>query len=167
MSLKRLIWLCFRNMLSRREDPNLARLVSEQVMASLPNIVSQVAAGLNANQNNNQGTRERDCTYKSFRSCNPKEFHGTEGAVGLLTWIEGMESVLHISKCPERNKVEYAVCLLQGRALTWWNTQVQTRGRDATGQISWEDFKKMLKEEFCPRSEIQKLEAECSSRFKF
>ncbi|KAJ9556370.1 hypothetical protein OSB04_010984 [Centaurea solstitialis] len=144
----------------RRQDPELARLVSEQVMASLPNIVSQVAAGFNTNQNNNQGTREQDCTYKSFRSCNPKEFHGTEGAVGLLTWIEGMESVLHISKCLERNKVEYAACLLQGRALTWWNTQVQTRGRDATGQITWEDFKKMPKEEFCPRSELQKLEAE-------
>ncbi|KAJ9544144.1 hypothetical protein OSB04_023851 [Centaurea solstitialis] len=144
----------------RRENPDLSRLVSEQVMASLPGIVSQVAAGLNTNQNNNQGSRERDCTYKSFRSCNPKEFHGTEGAVGLLTWIESMESVLHISKCLERNKVEYAACLLQGRALTWWNTQVQVRGRDATGQITWEDFKKMLKEEFCPRSELQKLEAE-------
>ncbi|KAJ9552775.1 hypothetical protein OSB04_016820 [Centaurea solstitialis] len=143
----------------RREDPELARLVSEQVLASLPNIVRQVAAGLNTNQGAD-ATRNRECNYKSFRSCNPKEFHGTEGAVGLLTWIEGMESVLHISKCTERNKVEYAACLLQGRALTWWNTQVQTRGREATGQISWEDFKKMLKEEFCPRSEIQKLEAE-------
>ncbi|KAJ9561636.1 LOW QUALITY PROTEIN: hypothetical protein OSB04_006796 [Centaurea solstitialis] len=144
----------------RRQDPELARLVSEQVMALLPNIVSQVVAGFNANQNNNQGARERDWTYKTFRSCNPKEFHGTEGAVGLLAWIESMESVLHISKCLERNKVEYAACLLQGRALTWWNTQVQVRGPDAIGQITWEDFKKMLKEEFCPRSEIQKLEAE-------
>ncbi|KAJ9538993.1 hypothetical protein OSB04_031726 [Centaurea solstitialis] len=144
----------------RREDPELARLVSEQVIASLPNIVSQVAAGFNANQNQNHERRERECTYKSFRSCNPKEFHGTEGAVGLLTWIEGMESVLHISKCTEGNKVQYAACLLQGRALTWWNTQIQTRGREATNQISWEDFKKMLKDEFCPRSEMQKLEAE-------
>ncbi|KAJ9557045.1 hypothetical protein OSB04_011659 [Centaurea solstitialis] len=148
------------NMPPRREDPELARLVSEQVLASLPNIVSQVAAGFNVNQNHNQEHRERECTYKSFRSCNPKEFHGTEGAVGLLTWLEGMESVLHISKCTEGNKVEYAACLLQGRALTWWNTQVQTRGREATSQISWEDFKKMLKDEFCPQSEIQKLEAE-------
>jgi hypothetical protein len=112
----------------RREDPEIARLVSEQVLAALPNIVSQVAAGLNANQENNPGAgtnRNKECTYKSFRTCNPKEFHGTEGAVGLLTWIEGMESVLHISKCTEGNKVEYAACLLQGRALTWWNTQVQ------------------------------------------
>ncbi|KAJ9544980.1 hypothetical protein OSB04_024687 [Centaurea solstitialis] len=35
---------------SRRENPELARLVSKQVLASLPNIVSQVAVGLNANQ---------------------------------------------------------------------------------------------------------------------
>ncbi|KAJ9544966.1 hypothetical protein OSB04_024673 [Centaurea solstitialis] len=161
-SLHILYWLLLENLLimpPRREDPELARLVSEQVLASLPNIVSQVATGLNTNQGADTA-RNRECTYKSFRSCNPKEFHGKEGAVGLLTWIEGMESVLHISKCSERNKVEYAACLLQGRALTCWNTQVQTRGREATGQISWEDFKTMLKEEFCPRSEIQKLEVE-------
>ncbi|KAJ9536239.1 hypothetical protein OSB04_un000588 [Centaurea solstitialis] len=68
--------------------------------------------------------------------------------LGYLKWIESMESVLHISKCLERNKVEYAACLLQGGALTWWNTPVKSPGRDATGQITWEDFKKMLKEEF-------------------
>ena len=72
----------------RREDPELAQLVSEQVIASLPNVVSQLAASLNANRENNPRAgvdRNRECTYKSFRSCNPKEFHGTEGAVGLLT----------------------------------------------------------------------------------
>ncbi|KAJ9566947.1 hypothetical protein OSB04_002913 [Centaurea solstitialis] len=147
----------------RREDSEIARLVTEQLVAVLPEIVSQVAAGLNANQGNNPGAGaigNRECTYKAFRSCNPKEFHGTEGAVGLLTWIEGMESVLHISKCTEGNKVEFAACLLQGRALTWWNTQVQTRGREATNRLTWEEFKKLLKEEYSPRSEIQKLEAE-------
>ena len=71
-----------------------------------------------------------------------------------------MESVLHITKCAEANKVEFAACLLQKRALAWWNTQVQTRGRETTNRLTWEEFKKMLKEEYCPRSEIQKLEAE-------
>ena len=76
--------------------------MSEQVLVKLPNIASQVAAGLNGNLENNPGAganRDRECTYKLFRTYNPKEFHGTEGAVGLLTWIEGMLSVLHISKC--------------------------------------------------------------------
>ncbi|XP_024984013.1 uncharacterized protein LOC112519928 [Cynara cardunculus var. scolymus] len=145
---------------SRRDDSEVARLVSEQLMAALPNIVSQVAAGLNNNQNNNQGSGNRECTYKPFRSCNLKEFHGTEGAVGLLTWLESMKSVLHISECTEGKKVEFAACLLQGRASTWWNTQVQTRGREAANGLTWEDFKRMMKEEYCPRSEIPKLEAE-------
>nr|GEX22124.1 reverse transcriptase domain-containing protein [Tanacetum cinerariifolium] len=39
------------------------------------------------------------------------------------------------------DKVEYATCLLQGRALTWWNTQVQTHGRDAANGLTWETFK--------------------------
>ncbi|XP_024964681.1 uncharacterized protein LOC112504958, partial [Cynara cardunculus var. scolymus] len=129
-------------------------------MAAFPNIVSQVAAGLNNNKNNNQGSGNRECTYKSFMSCNRKEFHGTEGAVGLLTWLESMESMLHISKCTEGKKVEFAACLLQGRALTWWNTQVQTRGQEVANGLTWEDFKRMMKEEYCPRSEIQKLETE-------
>ncbi|GJZ34312.1 hypothetical protein Tco_0580129 [Tanacetum coccineum] len=51
--------------------------------------------------------------------------------VGLMSWIEGMESKLHISKCDGNSKVEYTACLLEGRALTWWNTQLQTRGREA------------------------------------
>ncbi|XP_024958903.1 uncharacterized protein LOC112499862 [Cynara cardunculus var. scolymus] len=145
----------------RRENPEVAQLVSKQLLAAVPNIVSQVAADLNANQPTNSRPRTpRERTYKSFRSCNPKEFHETEGAVGLLTWIEGMESFLHISRCTKANKVEYAACLLQGRALTWWNTLVQTRGREAANQLSWEEFKKLLKDEYCPRSELQKLEME-------
>ena len=71
-----------------------------------------------------------------------------------------MESVVHNSKCTEVNKVKFPACLLQGRALTWWNTQVQTRGRETANRLTWEEFKRMLKEEYCPRSEIQKLEAE-------
>ena len=113
--------------------------MSEQVLATLPNIVSQVVAGLNANRKNNPGAgmnRGRECTYKLFRTCNPKEFHGTEGVVGLLSWIEGMKYVLHISNCTEGNKVEFVACLLQRRALIWWNTQVQTRGQDGTNKIT-------------------------------
>ncbi|GJV34226.1 hypothetical protein Tco_1394626 [Tanacetum coccineum] len=58
--------------------------------------------------NNNQG-----CSYKTFMSCNPKEFYDNEGTVGLLSWIEGMESKLHISKCSNDSKVEYIACLVQ------------------------------------------------------
>ncbi|KAL7616656.1 hypothetical protein Lser_V15G04581 [Lactuca serriola] len=147
----------------QNETPDVAQVVAQQLSEAIPNIVTQVTAGLNANQGSsggNRGNNERECNYKSFMACKPKEFHGKEGAVGLLKWIDSMESVLHISKCLERNKVEYASCLLQDRALTWWNTLVQTRGRAAAYQLTWEDLKKLLIEEYCPKDEIQKLESE-------
>ncbi|GJY97315.1 putative reverse transcriptase domain-containing protein [Tanacetum coccineum] len=89
-----------------------------------------------------------------------KEFFGTEGAVGLLTWFESIESVLHITKFPVESQVEFASSMLEGRALTWWNTLVQTRGRAVAIAQPWEDFKKLLMEEYCPDDEIQKLETE-------
>nr|GEV66213.1 putative reverse transcriptase domain-containing protein [Tanacetum cinerariifolium] len=48
----------------------------------------------------------------------------------------------------------------EGRVLTWWNTLVQTRGRAAAIAQSWEDFKKLLMEEYCPDDEVEKLESE-------
>ncbi|GJR32555.1 putative reverse transcriptase domain-containing protein [Tanacetum coccineum] len=46
------------------------------------------------------------------------------------------------------------------QALTWWNTQVQERGRDAANAMAWNDFKALLTMEFCPSNEIEKLEGE-------
>ncbi|GKE28158.1 putative reverse transcriptase domain-containing protein, partial [Tanacetum coccineum] len=46
------------------------------------------------------------------------------------------------------------------RALTWWNSQIYIRGREAAVGMSWEDFKTLTREEFCPSNEMQKLETE-------
>ncbi|GKC58857.1 hypothetical protein Tco_1086455, partial [Tanacetum coccineum] len=73
------------------------------------------------NAGGNIAPEARRCTYKAFLGCNPITFNGTEGAVGLSIWIEKLESVFHISKCDNEDKVKYEACTLQGRALTWWN----------------------------------------------
>ncbi|GJU04060.1 hypothetical protein Tco_1114398 [Tanacetum coccineum] len=36
-----------------------------------------------------------------------------------------------------------------GKALTWWNSQIHTQGREAVMGMSWEDFKTLTREEFC------------------
>nr|GEU88300.1 reverse transcriptase domain-containing protein [Tanacetum cinerariifolium] len=41
----------------------------------------------------------RVCTYKEFLNCQPLNFKGTKGAVGLAYWFEKMEFVFHISNC--------------------------------------------------------------------
>ncbi|GJW12193.1 putative reverse transcriptase domain-containing protein [Tanacetum coccineum] len=48
----------------------------------------------------------------------------------------------------------------EGRALTWWNTLVQTRGWAVAIAQPWEDFKKLSMKEYCTDDEIQKLETE-------
>ncbi|GKF93548.1 reverse transcriptase domain-containing protein, partial [Tanacetum coccineum] len=58
----------------------------------------------------------------------------------------------------ENQKVKYTVGLFIGKALTWWNSQIQTQSREAAVGMSWEDFKNLTKEEFCLVNEMQKLE---------
>ncbi|GKG05045.1 hypothetical protein Tco_0315432, partial [Tanacetum coccineum] len=44
----------------------------------------------------------RECTYQDFLKCQPLNFNGTEGVVGLTRWFEKMETVFHISNCPAK-----------------------------------------------------------------
>ncbi|GKB87963.1 putative reverse transcriptase domain-containing protein [Tanacetum coccineum] len=82
------------------------------------------------------------------------------GRIALTQWIEKMENVIDNSRCAENQKVKYAASSFMNKALTWWNTQVQARGREAAIGMSWTDFKALLVEEFCPSNEMEKLESE-------
>ncbi|GJY40188.1 putative reverse transcriptase domain-containing protein [Tanacetum coccineum] len=123
------------------------------------------AGGPSGNIEGNAGGQDgappaRECTYSSFMKCNPTSFHGNEGAVELCPWFEKTESVFSISECAERNKVKFVVATLQGRALTWWNSQVATLGLEVVNAKSWNDMKIMMREEFCLPEEIQRMEVE-------
>ncbi|GJZ61209.1 hypothetical protein Tco_0617346 [Tanacetum coccineum] len=54
------------------------------------------------------------------------------GGVVLTRWMERMETVIDNSGCAENQKVRYVASSLVNKALTWWNTQVQARGREVT-----------------------------------
>ncbi|GKB01502.1 putative reverse transcriptase domain-containing protein, partial [Tanacetum coccineum] len=83
------------------------------------------------NANGGGGNGGNDgCSYKTFTACNPKEFNGKGGAVALTRWIEKMESVFDNSGCT------------------------------ANQRVSWNDFKALLVEEFCPSNDMEKLENE-------
>ncbi|GJT04727.1 putative reverse transcriptase domain-containing protein [Tanacetum coccineum] len=96
-----------------------------------PDIATLLAQQLNGGNGNN------GCTYKSFMSCNPKEYDGKGGAVVFTRWIERMETVIDNSGCAENQKV-----------------------REATNAMSWNDFKALLVEEFYPSNEMERLENE-------
>ncbi|GJW65044.1 putative reverse transcriptase domain-containing protein [Tanacetum coccineum] len=102
----------------------------------------------------------RECTYPDFLKCQPLNFKGTKGVVGLTQWFEKMESVYSISNYTVACQVKFATCTLQGNALTWWNSHVKTTTLEAAHAMSWRTLKKMMTNKYYPRGEIKKLEFE-------
>ncbi|GJT90616.1 reverse transcriptase domain-containing protein [Tanacetum coccineum] len=62
----------------------------------------------NTNTRPREALVARKCSYKEFMSCQPFNFKGTEGAVGLIRWFERTESVFLRSNCTEDCKVKFA-----------------------------------------------------------
>ncbi|GJU86444.1 putative reverse transcriptase domain-containing protein [Tanacetum coccineum] len=125
-------------------NATIERLGSKAGMRVFCPYPTKLFSGLVVGRYTNEGNRanQRDvtqsCSIKTFRASGAKEFFDTEGAVGLLTWFESIESVLHITKSPAESQVEFASSMLP----------------------TLDDFKKLLKEEYCPDDEVQKLESE-------
>ncbi|GJT21796.1 putative reverse transcriptase domain-containing protein [Tanacetum coccineum] len=95
----------------------------------------------------------RECTYQDFLKCQPLNFNGTEGVVGLTHWFKKMEIVFHISKCPEKYQVKYASCTLLNSVLTWWNSYKRTIGIEAAHDMSWAELMKLMTKVCYPRNE--------------
>ncbi|GJS53745.1 reverse transcriptase domain-containing protein [Tanacetum coccineum] len=93
-------------------------------------------------------------------SCQPINFKGTEGAIGLIRWFERTESVFSRSNCTEDCKVKFATGTLTEEALSWWNSFAQPIGIEEAYKITWVEFKKLLIKKYCPRTEVQKMEDE-------
>nr|GFA03616.1 hypothetical protein [Tanacetum cinerariifolium] len=105
--------------------------------------------GGNGNPNkDNRGARPvaRECTYKDFMKCQPLNFNGTKGVVGLKRWFKKMETVFHINNCLEKYKVKYSTCTLLNSALTWWNSHKKTTGADAAFSMLWRVLMKLMAE---------------------
>ncbi|GJZ36741.1 hypothetical protein Tco_0582932 [Tanacetum coccineum] len=100
----------------------------------------------NVSVNNSRG----GCSYKEFMACNPKDYDGKDGAITYIRWTEKMESVEDMNRCRANQMVKYTANSFIDKALTWWNTHVQTRGREAIVGMTWEDFKTLMREELVP-----------------
>ncbi|GJU42587.1 hypothetical protein Tco_1195544 [Tanacetum coccineum] len=111
---------------------------------TLTNNVNNTNANGGNSGNGNAGINR--FSYKAFLACNPRDYDRKGGAVALTRWIEKMEPMIENSRCAENQKVKYAASLFINKALTWWNTQVQARGREAAIGMTWVEFKALLVE---------------------
>ncbi|GJU86944.1 putative reverse transcriptase domain-containing protein [Tanacetum coccineum] len=78
----------------------------ESTARSEPKLTNNVN-NTNANGGNGGTGGNNRCSYKTFLACNPRDYDGKGGAV------------------------KYAASSFINKALTWWSTQVQARGRKA------------------------------------
>ncbi|GJV27906.1 reverse transcriptase domain-containing protein [Tanacetum coccineum] len=116
-------------------------IIAQQLQNLLPSILAQVGS-----KGSDQG--------------NGRNQNGDAVNDNIQGDIEKMESFQDMSGCRDNQKVKYTAGSFVGKALTWWNSQIHTRGREAAVGMSLEDFKTLTREEFCPSNEMQKLETE-------
>ncbi|GJS15539.1 reverse transcriptase domain-containing protein [Tanacetum coccineum] len=150
--------------MSTSEAPAMTQAAIRKLVADSVTAALEAQAANMENTDNTTRPREahvaRQCSYKEFMSCQPINFKGTEGAIGLIHWFERTESVFSRSNCTEDCKVKFATGTLTEEALSWWNSFAQPIGIEEAYKITWVEFKKLLIKKYCPRTEVQKMEDE-------
>nr|GEX58520.1 reverse transcriptase domain-containing protein [Tanacetum cinerariifolium] len=134
----------------------IRKLVADNVATALEAQTANVANADNTNRNTKprEAHVARKCSYKDFMSCQPFNFKGTKGAVGLIRWFEGTESVFSRSNYTEDCKVKFATGTLTEEALSWWNSFAQPIGIEEAYEITWSELKKLLIKKYCPQTEF-------------
>nr|GEZ90659.1 reverse transcriptase domain-containing protein [Tanacetum cinerariifolium] len=92
-------------------NTNLNNMTPESVQAMidqalLRNSTNGDGSHISHKDNRRNVQAARPCFYADFMKCQPLNFKGTEGVVGLTRWIEKMESVFQISGCAVENQVK-------------------------------------------------------------
>nr|GEW16194.1 reverse transcriptase domain-containing protein [Tanacetum cinerariifolium] len=140
----------------------IKKLVDDSVATALETQAATMANADNANRNPKprEAHVARKCSYKVFMSCQPFNFKGSEGAIGLIRWFKRTKLVFSCSNCSEDCKVKFATGTLTEEDLSWWNSFAQPIGMEEAYKISWVEFKKLLIKKYYPWTEIQKMEDE-------
>ncbi|GKF49463.1 hypothetical protein Tco_0142714, partial [Tanacetum coccineum] len=145
-------------------DASIGALIAQGVADALAEIKAN-RTSRNGDDSHDLGTGSRrteraarECTYNDLLKCQPLNFKGTEGFIGLTQWFEKMESVFYISNCTIACQIKFATCTLLGNALTWWNSYVKTVGHEAADVMPRKTLKKIMTDKYCPRGKIKNLE---------
>ncbi|GJV19421.1 zinc finger, CCHC-type, retrotransposon gag domain protein [Tanacetum coccineum] len=90
----------------------------------------------------------------------PTEFNGEGDAVTTMKWIREMESVIDTNNCADDEKVKYAAHSFKSEALFWWDMIINVRGIRTIECMTWDEFKEIIINKFCPEGELKQLEHE-------
>ncbi|GKE14119.1 hypothetical protein Tco_1421696 [Tanacetum coccineum] len=105
---------------------DFSTIIAQQLQNLLPTIVAQVGdqGRGQGNGRNKNSDAINDNIWGDVRNVN-------ENNDPYTCWIKKMESVQDMSGCEINQKVKYTAGSFVGKSLTWWNSQIHTRGREA------------------------------------
>nr|GEY59352.1 reverse transcriptase domain-containing protein [Tanacetum cinerariifolium] len=103
------------NTLPNNTNPN--NMTPESIQAMIDQALLRNSTNRDKSHSSHEDNRRnvqtaRPCFYGDFMKCQPLNFKGTKGMVGLTRWIEKMESVFQISGCAIENQVKFATCTI-------------------------------------------------------
>ncbi|KAJ0488851.1 putative retrotransposon gag domain-containing protein [Helianthus annuus] len=152
-----------RTPLTRQEkrDRRLAAIIAKQVAKAVSDVYENVSKS--AEESRTEAPKDANKTvfsFKQFKACGPKEFTGEDGPTAMFQWFDSIEVTLRQSGCPANLRTLNATGVFQSRALDWWTAERNKRGNDAAYELTWEELKAIMMDEFCPPHERQKLEDE-------
>nr|GEW74508.1 hypothetical protein [Tanacetum cinerariifolium] len=100
----------------------IRQLVVDSVAIALETQATTMANADNANRNPEprEALVARKCSYKEFMSCQPFNFKGSEGAIGLIRWFKRPYTV----KCNTCNKVGHLTKNCQNKRPTTGSNQL-------------------------------------------
>nr|GEW88167.1 hypothetical protein [Tanacetum cinerariifolium] len=141
-------------------DADIKALIAQGVADALAEYEAHRSSGNGDDSHDSRSGRRTEratckCTYSDFLKCQPLNFKGTEGVIGLTLWFEKMEFVFHISNRTVACQIKFATCTLFGSALMWWNFHVKTVGHDVAYGMTWKILRKMMTDKYCSRKLAQ------------
>ncbi|XP_051148223.1 uncharacterized protein LOC127263241 [Andrographis paniculata] len=78
----------------------------------------------------------------------PPTFMGQSDLTIFGEWLDRLETIFEVVKCPEGEKTMIAAYYLEGLAKKWWNNE-KASGRNLV-RLPWEAFKTMIRARFYP-----------------
>ncbi|KAJ0572652.1 putative transcription factor interactor and regulator CCHC(Zn) family [Helianthus annuus] len=152
-----------RHHLTRQEkrDKRLAAIIAKSVAKAVSNVYENASKSSEESRTDAPKDASKAAfSFKQFKACGPKEFTDEDGPTAMFHWFDSVEVTLRQSGCPENLRTLNATGVFQSRALDWWTAERNKRGNDAAYELTWEELKAIMIDEFCPPHERQKLEDE-------
>ncbi|XP_024963243.1 uncharacterized protein LOC112503433 [Cynara cardunculus var. scolymus] len=99
-------------------------------------------------------------SFKTFKTSGATEFNGVSDPIVAIEWLLNTKKVFRISKVSEEDKVNYATAMFMSSALIWWDATYQSLNKAEINNLTWEGFKTIFHEQYCPPDLLKWLEKE-------